>query len=426
MMNKSTKILLNSTKTTLRTIADSVYIILFITLTVYGFLNTVQLNVDWEKLLIASEGLQRFFLEILLSPNNVLMAVVLIQYLCSQKYNWKEYIFAFCIWRLSSPVQTTEEGAVLFSHILLILGARHFSFRYLMKIYFAIVASLTALVVLASQIGVIENLVFEMREGRMAYGFVYATDCAAHFLFLALIYWYIRGQKIHYVETALFGILAAVAGFGCKARFSTALLVILIVVVVVYLFVEKRLGRERWNQMMSGKISEFLVLFPLLANLVIHIVSFVYTDRWKWLSMFDSLVSGRLSLAKKGLDIYGLDLWGNRIRMIGNGGRTQTAAGYFYIDSSYLQISMLHGVVLLGVFLFLLFLVCLNARRRKEWIVLTICGFVVIHGLFEHHAFELAYNPFLLMAFAEAGQMESKQISFVKKMLTCKAEKRRS
>ena len=225
-MNKNIKILFKSMKNTLRSIADFSYIIFFISLTIYSFLNTVQLDLDWEDLLAASEGIQGILLEILLAPQLILLVNLIIQYLCSEEYNWKEYVLAILICIFSYPVQETADGAVLVSYVLLILGARNFSFRYLMRIYFGIVASLTILVVFASQVGWVENLVFVSRDGRAAYGFVYATDCAAHFLFLALVYWYLRGEGFHYAENIIFGIFALIACFGCKARFSTALLLL--------------------------------------------------------------------------------------------------------------------------------------------------------------------------------------------------------
>ena len=249
--------------------------------------------------------------------------------------------------------------------------------------------------------GWVEHLIFETREGRMALGFVYATDGAAHLLFLAMTYWCVRGRKMCFLEAGFFGVFAYITGKYCKARFSTGLLITVMILALIYWIAAKVLGEKKWDKVMGGWFSAFLVTMPLLTNLLIHILSFWYSSQKPWMLKFNQLVSTRLSLAKTALDVYGITLWGNKISMRGNGGRTTTISDYYYIDSSYLQISILEGVVLLTIFLAIFTMACLKARRAKMWIPLLICSVITVHAMFEHHAFELAYNPFLLMAFSD-------------------------
>ena len=406
--DKKTQILINSTKSTLLMAADFFYILAFCILTIFEFLDTVQL---WDE--------QRIFLKELESGRSgwaiILLMIVVVQYLCSDGYNFQEYLMAVCILGLGFKAASKSETFIMY--ILLLVGARRFSFKKLMWIYFGIISVLIAFTVIGSQAGWVEYLIFDAgnRGDRMAFGFVYATDCAAHFLFWAMTYWCVRGEKMHFMEAGIFGILAYVTGKYCKARFSTGLLLLIIVIAVVYYITGKMLGEEKRDKFVGGRFSAFLVISPLVTNLIIHVLSFVYTDKWSWIVSLNQLVSSRLSLTKIALDVYGIGLWGNEIIMKGNGGRTTFSKDYYFIDSSYLLISMEQGLILLAIFLVIFTMACLKARRVKLWIPLMICGVISLHGMFEHHAFQLAYNPFLFMAFAELQPVNKKNGWIIKK-----------
>ena len=168
-------------------------------------------------------------------------------------------------------------------------------------VYFPIVLLIFAATVAGSQLGWVENLVYTAREGRMSFGFIYPTDCAAHFLFLGLGYWYMRGKKLYYPEILVFFALGLAAWYGCKGRFSTVLLMLVTASALTYLFLSKRVkDPQRWDQMCQGIPSKILVLVPLLCNLGVHIISICYSDANEFLVWFNRILSNRLSLVKKG------------------------------------------------------------------------------------------------------------------------------
>ena len=95
--------------------------------------------------------------------------------------------------------------------------------------------------------------------------------------------------------------------------------------------------------------------------------------------------------------------------MIGNESKTSSSELYYYIDSGYLQVGLLYGVVLLAVVLCLLTLICQKAAKENQRILLWIVALACVHGMIEQHLFELEYFPFFLAAFAdlrEKGQRE--------------------
>ena len=58
-----------------------------------------------------------------------------------------------------------------------------------------------------------------------------------------------------------------------------------------------------------------------------------------------------------------------------------------------------------------------RAYKNKEWILLLVLGVVALHALFEHHAFDLAYSPFLFAAFARNGQLHGGSYFEMKRLI---------
>lgn len=395
------KVLFNSMRTTLRVSANFLYLVMLIILTVFFFLNTTQFDLSWVNALESGEEWEQIVYAVLTSPQIILAVIVLVQYLCSTHFDWKEYVLAALICVLVFQIPERNGRDELVAYILLALGARNFSFRRLMQLYFAVALGMLVVTVAGSQLGWVENLVYTARDGRIAFGFIYPTDAAAHFLFLVLCYWSLRAERICYPEAAVFFVLGMIACFECKARFSTILLLLSVLSVCICRFLMKKKGEDRWSEMMSGVPSAFLVTMPLLCNLVIHILSMAYSESSTVMKALDTVVNSRLILAKRGIDIYGFNLFGHNIPMIGNGGETEQRLQYYYIDSSYMQLSLLYGVVIMGVILLLLTMAAMKARKTENWALLMVLSVVALHGIFEHHAFDLAYGPFLFAAFSD-------------------------
>ena len=418
IQNKNIYLILKGMRTTFRIIADTLYLLMFVSLTVLAILQTTEFNIPWRELALSENIWCQIVYTLLFSPQIFLAVLVAVQYLCAEHYDWKDYLLALMIAGIIFQMTDTNGGSAFQSYVLLALGARNFSFRFLAKIYFVISSGIVLLTVVASQIGWIENLIYSARSGRVSFGFIYPTDCAAHLLFLALIYWYLRGSKLRYPELLAFLGLGGISWFGCKGRFTTVLLLMIIIISAIYIFFWHRAeNKYNWNIIWEDGVLKWLVSLPLLCSLSIHIVSIIYSDKNLLLHWFDGVLNQRLSLAKRGIDIYGFRLLGSDIPMIGNGGNTEIPSKYYYIDSSFLQISMLYGIAALGVVMLLFLLAGWRAYKNKEWILLLVLGVVALHALFEHHAFDLAYSPFLFAAFARNGQLHGGSYFEMKRLI---------
>ena len=109
----------------------------------------------------------------------------------------------------------------------------------------------------------------------------------------------------------------------------------------------------------------------------------------------DSNLSQRLSFSKKGIEVYGISIFGQYIPMQGNGGSTQTPSNYFFLDSSYISILLQYGLIIFIVILIIWGMIGLRARKEKDWVLLWILAMIAFQSLMEQHLMDISYNPFL-------------------------------
>jgi hypothetical protein len=119
------------------------------------------------------------------------------------------------------------------------------------------------------------------------------------------------------------------------------------------------------------------------------------------MSFLNKALSGRLELGHEGFIRYELSLFGQFVDQNGLGTSTSFEGDYFYLDSSYINILLRFGLVILDVVLAIITTLSLRERRRDSYFRLMILTVVSLQSMIEHHLIEIAYNPFLLLLFAE-------------------------
>ena len=366
----------------------------FLFMLVFRFLNTTLFFENIDNLYTAGRMVCGIWM-------GFTVIVVLILVLTEERFQWKHTMITVIYCGILLCCYQKTEAGTLISYLLLLPGAGQIDFRKLIKVDVLISTVLTAVTILCSLTGIIDNLAWSMKSGRvrMAFGFIYSTDFAAHIFFLMLGWWYLRDKKANWKDTVFWLAAGAVVLRFSIAR-NSAVLITLGAVLMLYC---------HWTERTAVLEKKVLGYAPLLCAAGVSGLSIFYSQDIPWMMQLDSWFSTRLSLAKRAIDIYGFSLWGHSIPMIGNGSKTSRSELYYYIDSGYLQVSLLDGVVLLVVVLCLLTLICQKAAEQNQRILLWIVALACVHGMIEQHLFELEYFPFFLAAFAnlkEKGQRE--------------------
>lgn len=373
----------------LRGVTDILFFLSFIVCYGWGYINTTMFKRGFSDAFeLRMEGLLHFAvlnalvcgIIALLLQNSLQQAILEIVLLAAGFCHWKfgagkyEY-FVFCV---------------------LIVGMTGRSFKILLSIAFTIGSVITAAAFVASQLGIITDLVYE--GGRHSFGIIYCTDCAAHFLYLMVIYVFLRLDSLSLVEYVSL-ILALALMLLTKAQSDIVCGALLLAGILIF-----RLTR-RWHKRGGARIIASIASFSFI---IFAIVSFAGTlgfnrnDLELRKKIPYSLIR-RLEMNQEALSEHPFSLFGSVIEEHGFGGRTENLPGwdkYFFLDCSYIRLYIIGGALLFAMILLVMTyaqLRCFAYRRYDLLFLLMLIGFACV---MEHHLMEYYYNVFPLMAFS--------------------------
>lgn len=284
-----------------------------------------------------------------------------------------------------------------------ILGAKNLPFRTILHIFCVVTGAILVITMVFSQLGLVENLVY---GNRISFGFVYPTDFAAHIFFFVLAYCYLRKDRLTYIELAgILGLSIFTMIFN-HAR-TNSICLFLTFAVFLYLKVKTEVSsRKGTDYKMNPNLSKVLVMsIPICAALIIGLtVLYHYWPSNAYLITLNNLLSTRLHLGSLGLERYGIHLFGSPFAMVGFGGTLiNPGTKYFFLDSSYVLMLIRYGLLVfisvVGMFVYNSW----RAFKQNDYILLWILALISLQCVMEHHLLEIAYNPFLLLAFSQTS-----------------------
>jgi len=282
-----------------------------------------------------------------------------------------------------------------FFWILILIGCKDISFEKILKIYLVITVSITILALCAALLGVIENLVYESegRGVRIAFGSVYVTDFASHFFYMILSYCYLKAENLKAYHFVGIFIIMGLIYYFCKTRLDCVSMILIVFIFGINLWLQRILYDGKGLLIKWQKLWKWLglVSMPLFA-IISFIATIFYHEENRFMVILDKIISGRLSLGKSALDMYLIKLWGQPVEMVGAGGKIQWPFNYFFIDCSYIHISLRYGLVFLLVVLIIYTLCCYKCKHDIYFLFAVML--VSLNCIIAHHILDIAYNPF--------------------------------
>lgn len=385
------------------------YLFLFGLMVAYLFHGITAFYISWDSVLGAAAVGGRIISNVLLdSPYYLISAVVILRYLIQEEYDVRKLVLSGLLFLGGRYLWVHSAYETTFLVFLFILGARDIPFRKIIKVYFVVITSLLLVTIGCALAGLIDNYTYVRSDGtvRMAFGIAYPTNFAAVVFFQVLCWWYIRKKKTTYLEAAIIlGISYLLSAF-CDARCSSYGLVGVAVVICWQRFWTDRRSKQGREYQMNPVGSFLLTLAHPVAAIGIILMTVFYTGQSVFLNKINILITNRLALGRKALDIYGINIWGRSVKLYSNAGG-QSDAFYFYIDSSYVKLAVMYGLVTMGLVLLAFLLIGCKARAKKDWVLLWILVFVAAQSVIEQHLIDLAYCPFIIALFADTGGTEN-------------------
>lgn len=241
-------------------------------------------------------------------------------------------------------------------------------------------------------IGVFENGEF-FDHGRIRYtmGFDYINGAGSVFLSSEMGWLFIRDKKLTLWE--VLGILAGWYVIYYFTDFRTMAFVGAAAVLLCYLVKNWKIRIDKFP------FKAVYLAIPVLMTAFTWVLQLYYNGHavTKSMQKANAIFNGRLNLAKSAIDQYGLHLFGERVRWVGNTANL-SRNHYNFVDCSYIKIAIDYGIFIAVLILILycyMFYRLVRENHHTGCILLSlfmVCAFMlpVMTGVY--------YNPLLLLA----------------------------
>ena len=269
--------------------------------------------------------------------------------------------------------------------------ARHIHFASIARFSFYLSSLVTVFVVFSGYLGIIDNVVVAKGVRIREYlGFRYALYLPGLLLNITALWIYLHKDKVTVPGTVVLAVLNTFAFIKTDSRISYALSLFLLFSGMMFRFLPKLMQKLRW---LWAPLSTSFVLCGVFSL----IFTVIYQSTIPWMRRLNSMLESRLSLGKRSLETYGVQLFGQRISWVGNGldaNGNLSKKPYTYVDCLYIRNLQRFGVVFTGLTISLCTWAMVRIWKLKEYLLLIICASVAAHCILDDLSFGLHYNTF--------------------------------
>ena len=319
---------------------------------------------------------------------------------------------ALCLFLLGAAVYLQSGDPVFVDLSVTLYACSLFPLRWTVKIGAIAVALTVVAVVMASQLGIVEDYLFPRDDGALRHGlgFLYCTFPSHYLLCIVLAYLYLRADGIRLFEYV--PVLAVNFAVYALTDSRNSFLLVLVAVacsIAIRFDVFRRFARSRF--------AKGLVRWVFVACAIISIVvSVTYDGSSEMWARANSILSNRLEQTQSSLQRYGVAPFGRDIVFLGNGlvvtedgvlndEYVQESVDANFVDCSYMQILIRLGVVSLVASVALMTAGCWLAVSEDNLILEFCLVITALHSVVDAQLLELPYDLFLIVAFVASCRL---------------------
>ncbi|MCR5012780.1 MAG: hypothetical protein K6A72_10580 [Lachnospiraceae bacterium] len=285
---------------------------------------------------------------------------------------------------------------------LVIVACANRDIKKIINISLIIGASVIGISFILSQVGVIDDLVWqrpgEGMRNRHAFGMNYCTNLASHAMFLIFLYMFIKRGKLKIPEYLAIIFLTALNIIFVDGQISAVCVILsLIGCIFVAIFNYKKITVPKrilivWN------------ILTVSSYIVCATIQFIWAILYKddpniWYNKYYSL-ENRIRTNYLLLKNFPFSWFGTDFLQVGLGWNGETPDYYFWVDCSYTRIYAMYGIVAFVIIMALLTWIVIRLMKRKNYFGVFLMAIIAFDLMIEHHIIEVAYNTFLVLAFA--------------------------
>ena len=306
------------------------------------------------------------------------------------KFHWKQLLIVVVFFIVMSIVSKNRDGILNINVLFLVFSARDIDFRKLLETFSVATFLVLCLTIYASQKGMITNMFMNADGGyRFSLGFNYVSFASQRLFFALCTYLMFRGKRISYLELLAL-LLATIYMYQQTSTSSPFYLSILI---LTYALLSIKIFKKEF--IIGNFLSKALAQYGFIVALAV-ILYFCFYSSGNLFHLVDQFTHNRLRLSVDGFRNFGVSWLGQPISfttldMFGN-----FTSNYNYIDSSFVQLLVIDGLIVSAFMLFALTKVMRYFMSIRKDIVLACLGIMIIHGMFDPQMLVLRYSPLIL------------------------------
>ena len=306
------------------------------------------------------------------------------------RFHWQQLLIVTAFFIAMFIVAKNRDGLLDINVLLLVFSARDIDFRKLLGTFSVATFLVLCLTIYASQKGMITNMFMNADGGyRFSLGFNYVSFASQRLFFALCTYLMFRGKKISYLELMAL-LLATIYMYqqtSTSSPFYLSILILTYALLSIKIFKKEFIIGNFWTKT--------LVQYGFILALVI-VLYFCFYSSGNLFHLVDQFTHNRLRLSVNGFQNFGVSWLGQPISfttldMFGN-----FTSNYNYIDSSFVQLLVIDGLIVSVFMLFALTKVMRYFVSIQKDIVLACLGIMIIHGMFDPQMLVLRYSPLIL------------------------------
>ena len=306
------------------------------------------------------------------------------------RFHWKSLLIALAFLFSMLIVSKNRDGLLDINVLLLVFSARDIDYRKLLGTFSFATFLVLILTIFASNKGVISNMFMRADGGyRFSLGFNYVSFASQRLFFALCSYLMFRGKKISYMEllALLLATIYLYQQTSTSSPFYLSILILTYALLSIKIFKKEFIIGNFWTKT--------LVQYGFILALVI-VLYFCFYSSGNLFHLVDQFTHNRLRLSVDGFRNFGVSWLGQPISfttldMFGN-----FTSNYNYIDSSFVQLLVIDGLIVSAFMLFALTKVMKYFISIQKDIVLACLGIMIIHGMFDPQMLVLRYSPLIL------------------------------
>ena len=306
------------------------------------------------------------------------------------RFHWQQLLIVTAFFIAMFIVAKNRDGLLDINVLLLVFSARDIDFRKLLGTFSVATFLVLCLTIYASQKGMIANMFMNADGGyRFSLGFNYVSFASQRLFFALCTYLMFRGKRISYPELLVF-LLATIYMYqqtSTSSPFYLSILILTYALLSIKIFKKEFIIGNFWTKT--------LVQYGFILALVI-VLYFCFYSSGNLFHLVDQFTHNRLRLSVDGFRNFGVSWLGQPISfttldMFGN-----FTSNYNFIDSSFVQLLVIDGLIVSAFMLFALTKVMRYFVSIQKDIVLACLGIMIIHGMFDPQMLVLRYSPLIL------------------------------